>query len=56
VTARLIEPNACTWCDIGQREHLQRWTRSAGWHTWAAPTDEQRLERMLARRVRRTTS
>ncbi len=46
----LPEPNACRHCGIGEREHYQRWTAEARWHGWAAPTDAQRLARMLARR------
>lgn len=50
-----VEPNACTWCGIGQRDHYRQWTTAAGWHKWTEPTDEQRKARMLARRTRRTT-
>lgn len=50
----MTEPNACRWCGIGRREHMQRWTAAAGWHGWTEPTDEQRKARMLARRARRT--
>jgi hypothetical protein len=48
-----VEPNACGWCGVSDREHLQRWTKGAGWHVWSAPTQEQRKERMLARAAER---
>ncbi|GAA2457115.1 hypothetical protein [Streptomyces macrosporus] len=44
------EPSGCRWCGVEEREHMQRWKSSVGWHQWAAPTDEQRKARMLARR------
>lgn len=50
------DPNACRWCGIPEREHVQRWKPEASWHKWTAPTNEQRLERMRARRAARTIS
>jgi hypothetical protein len=44
-------PDGCRHCGIPEREHLQRWHAEAGWHPWTEPTDEQRLERMRARRL-----
>lgn len=47
---RIPAPSGCRWCGIEQREHMQRWKPPVGWHEWAAPTLEQRKERMWARR------
>lgn len=44
-------PNGCRWCGLDQRDHMQRWTDEAGWHTWTAPTDDQIKARMQARRT-----
>ena len=46
----LPTPNGCRWCGIAKAEHYRQWKLPAGWHVWADPTDEQRKERMLARR------
>lgn len=46
-------PSDCGDCGIPERPHCQRWTPTAGWHQWIAPTQEQRLARMLARRATR---
>jgi hypothetical protein len=43
-------PSGCRWCGIDKRDHLQRWTKRAGWHTWEPPTIAQRKARILARR------
>lgn len=48
------EPDACRWCDIPQRGHFRQWHPEQQWHTWQAPIQRQRLERMLARREART--
>lgn len=48
------DPSDCGDCGIGERPHCQRWTETAGWHRWVAPTDEQVLARMLARRAARS--
>lgn len=45
-------PSACRFCGVAAREHMQRWSPEAGWHTWTAPTSEQIKGRMLARRTR----
>jgi hypothetical protein len=50
----MVEPNACRHCDVPEREHYRRYTDAAEWHQWAAPTDQQRKERMLARQAART--
>jgi hypothetical protein len=47
----LPEPGACRWCRTEKYDHCQRWMPEVGWHQWTAPTDEQRKERMLARRA-----
>jgi hypothetical protein len=49
-------PNGCRWCGIEDREHFQRWKPPVGWHQWVEPTPEQRKERILARRRRKTGS
>lgn len=46
-------PSGCRWCGTEQRSHGQRWIKSAGMHMWTAPTNEQRLARMKARRASR---
>lgn len=43
-------PSGCRHCGVEAREHLQRWTAAARWHSWVEPTQEQRKARMLARR------
>jgi hypothetical protein len=48
-----IEPSACRFCDVPEREHMQRWKWGVGWHVWNEPTQEQRKERMLARAAER---
>lgn len=45
-------PNGCRWCGADREEHLQRWTPTVKWHVWVEPTDEQRKQRLLARRAR----
>jgi len=47
------DPNACRWCGIPERQHYQQWKPPVGWHKWTPPTDEQRLDRMHARRAER---
>lgn len=42
--------NGCRHCGVEARDHAQRWTQPAGWHKWAAPTQEQIKQRMLTRR------
>jgi hypothetical protein len=51
----LAEPNACRYCGIPERTHYRQIAspERGGAHTWVEPTDAQRKERMLARRVMR---
>lgn len=44
------DPNGCRWCGEAMRNHGIRLTEPAGVHDYAEPTDEQRLNRMRARR------
>lgn len=44
------DPSDCGDCGFDERGHCQRWTETARWHTWIAPSDEQILARMKARR------
>lgn len=48
--ADIPNPDACRHCGTAQREHAQLHHPNVGFHEWAEPTDEQRKERMLARR------
>ncbi|WP_328973531.1 hypothetical protein [Streptomyces sp. NBC_00239] len=48
----ITEPSACQHCGITRREHMQRWTTSAGWHQWTPPTTQQIKARMRARSAR----
>lgn len=48
-----IDPNGCQHCGGRERTHCQQWAKPAGWHSWTAPTDRQRLMRMRARRAAR---
>lgn len=46
--------DGCRWCGvITKHEHMQRWSREAGWHVWTPLTQAQIKERMLARRAAR---
>lgn len=45
-------PNSCAVCAVVEPEHGQRYG-IGGWHTWTAPTNAQRLDRMRARRAAR---
>lgn len=47
-----VNPHGCTWCAVGKHEHAVTWHKSVGYHSWAAPTDTQIKERMLANRER----
>lgn len=54
-----VEPNGCRHCGVAERVHYRRFTeafpwQTPGWHNWTAPTDGQRLRRMLVRRAART--
>jgi len=48
-----VNPNGCRFCGIDQRDHMQRWSKSIGWHQWDQPTNAQILARMRARRAAR---
>jgi hypothetical protein len=48
-----VAPNACSYCDIEQREHFMRWALGPGLHTWIEPSNTQRLVRMKGRRTRK---
>lgn len=48
---RVVAPDACTWCDRDQRSHSIEWADAVGYHSWIAPTMDQRKQRMLARRA-----
>ncbi len=48
-------PDGCRWCGIAKNDHYQQWRPETGWHGWVTPTDEQRKERMLARRAAANT-
>lgn len=43
-------PNGCRWCGVAREGHGQRWAPDGDWHGWFAPTEEQRVDRMRARR------
>lgn len=47
----VAQPNGCRYCGLAQRDHFQRWARSAGWHCWTPPTQDQIKQRMKARRT-----
>lgn len=47
----IVEPSACTWCGIARRGHGRQFADAAGWHEWSAPSQEQILARMKARRL-----
>ncbi|MFF1444179.1 hypothetical protein [Streptomyces sp. NPDC058295] len=55
-TTTLLPLDGCRWCGITKQEHMQRWSRTAGWHVWTPLTQEQILARMLARRNARLTA
>lgn len=47
----IMEPSACTWCGIAQRGHGRQYADAVGYHAWSAPSKEQILARMKARRL-----
>jgi hypothetical protein len=47
---RVATPDGCRFCGITQRVHGRQHVPEQGWHAWMAPTDQQRLDRMRARR------
>ncbi|GGM77297.1 hypothetical protein GCM10012275_54960 [Longimycelium tulufanense] len=49
----MIDPNACRWCNVPEREHYQRWKPPVGWHRFQQPIDAQRLMRMRVRRTKK---
>lgn len=53
---RRPDPSGCRWCGVNERDHMQRWKPPVGWHQWAPPTQQQRKERMKARRARPETA
>jgi hypothetical protein len=44
-------PDGCRWCGDERFHHGSQYTPGIGLHSWAAPSDRQRLERMRARRA-----
>lgn len=50
------EPDSCRHCDVPQRMHCQRYVVGIGRHGYVAPTDAQRLARMLGRRNARSAA
>ena len=48
-----VPTDGCRHCGLPAREHMQRWEPGPGWHKWAAPTQDQIKDRMLARRAQR---
>lgn len=49
----LPNPNGCRHCEVDRDTHLQRHHPDVKWHQWEEPTNEQRKERILARRAAR---
>jgi hypothetical protein len=45
----MVEVNGCHWCGEPARGHANLWHPVTGWHTWQAPTPEQRRERVADR-------
>lgn len=50
-----IAPSACHHCGIEERDHMQRWTASVGWHKHTPPTQQQIKTRMRARATEKRT-
>jgi hypothetical protein len=48
---RVSEPYGCTHCGVTKRGHGRRWTTGVGYHPWTAPSEDQVVERMKARRT-----
>lgn len=46
-----VDVNGCAHCGTSERAHCSRYKESVGYHTYVAPTDEQRKARLLARRA-----
>jgi hypothetical protein len=51
-----ITPFGCRHCGIPGRTHYRQWKPPVGWHQHTAPTDDQILTRMKARRAARPTT
>lgn len=49
-----VEPNGCSACGVTARHHGRRYHPTVGQHSYTAPSDAQRLERMKARRAARS--
>lgn len=47
---QLPTPNGCRWCGLPLAGHYRQWKPPVGWHGWTPPTDQQRKQRMRARR------
>ncbi|TQE24788.1 hypothetical protein SipoB123_17540 [Streptomyces ipomoeae] len=50
----VVAPSGCRWCGIEAREHGRQHVPEVGWHAWTAPSLQQRKQRMLQRRARKT--
>lgn len=46
-------PYGCSWCGGERHHHGSQWAPITGLHKWTAPTQEQILARMRARRAER---
>ncbi|MET7944224.1 hypothetical protein [Streptomyces sp. NPDC005302] len=53
---RTVVPSACRWCAVERRGHGRQFADAVGWHEWAAPSQEQILARMKARRLALTVA
>jgi hypothetical protein len=49
----LPTPDGCHWCGSPRRAHGRQYIPPVGMHGWTAPTPQQRLARMHARRDQR---
>lgn len=47
---RAESPDGCRWCGDARHHHGHQYQPGIGMHSWAQPTDRQRLERMRKRR------
>lgn len=45
----LTTAEGCAICRVPEREHAQRWTEGAGWHSYEQPSTELIEARMRAR-------
>ena len=43
----IVQAEACAWCDVPYREHVQLWHPAIGWHGWVAPS-----KALIASRIR----